>query len=347
MLRRYRVFVSYSREDVEIREKVVNVLKKMHVDPQWDANLPVGPPFTEEIKALIERSHVFLPILTETSSAGPWVHQESGYAMGWGIPILIVAIGVDPDQMLHGQQAAKVQRDLSDLAKRLKREDIERLVNDAGEGSGRARFECADDPQTRAEKLAKYTNLALRLGKPGRLRQCAALSSFSIPDKHYLDPIWLRRDGDRPRDEHHWRRAWEERKSLERYARAGGCDLFIDPTVPLKAQGPDARKTRLVTLLEFLDSMPDDKIRVAIGGQARAQNVTIVGDWFFAKAVSPRPGFGYRQTMFTWYAPRVLHEIEKLDQLFDQYYEDYSKGCEPGNPRGRGPSGRSRRSSRE
>jgi hypothetical protein len=77
--------------------------------------------------------------------------------------------------------------------------------------------------------------------------------------------------------------------------------------------------------------MPDDKVRVALSPQARAGNLTIVGDWFSAESVSPRAGEGHRQTVFNWHAPSVLRSLHAFDEAFAEYISE--SGVEPESSR--------------
>lgn len=54
---------------------------------------------------------------------------------------------------------------------------------------------------------------------------------------------------------------WEERKAFERHAREVGCDLIIDLDLPYDSAGLYAKRVRLEILLDFLESLPDDKVR--------------------------------------------------------------------------------------
>jgi hypothetical protein len=97
---------------------------------------------------------------------------------------------------------------------------------------------------------------------------------------------------------------------LERHACQMGCDLIIDPDFCLVRNGILATRTRLQILMDFLICMPDEKIRIVLSSQAREGNLTLIGDWFSAESVSPRPGEGHRQTIFNWHSPSVLLACE-------------------------------------
>jgi hypothetical protein len=107
-----------------------------------------------------------------------------------------------------------------------------------------------------------------------------------------------------------------ERQKLEKHARISGCSIIIDPYLSYKEFGLDATIVRLEELLDFLNSMSDDKVNVGIlDGLPRDDNLTIVGDWFAAESVSVTVGKGYRQTMFTRYGPFIHGRIEAFDEM--------------------------------
>ena len=80
-------------------------------------------------------------------------------------------------------------------------------------------------------------------------------------------------------------------------------------------------------LLKFLENMPDDQIRVAMTPRAREANLTLVGDWFSAELMSPKPGEGHRQTVFTWHAPSVLQTLRRFDEEFEELCEESPDGA--------------------
>lgn len=310
----YRVFVSYSREDHEIARRIVSHLETIELRPMWDANLTWGR-FAEQIKDGISFAHAFLPLLTESSTKRPWVHQEIGYAVALNVPVLPLAIGQLPLGMIQGLHALGLNPDLHDLEKQLSAAEMERVIGPAQKGSF-ATFDCAELPEDRATMLAGYANRVIALGEHGRVRQRGALSSFCLPDKPLTHPIWDEREGDTKRSDYYRKLQRAERRSLEQHARESGCDLIINPHLTLKHSGPRGRKARLQTLAEFLEGMPDEKVRVAVSRNIRG-NLLIVGDWFAAESLSARPGVGYFQTVCTRHAPTVLDRIERFDEEFE------------------------------
>ena len=125
-----------------------------------------------------------------------------------------------------------------------------------------------------------------------------------------------------PRGEEYHVKQRAERTLLEQHARAEGCDLVIDPAFRLDNRGPGARSARLRTLMEFLESMPDDKVRVAVRPRMRPGNLLIVGDWFIAESLTPAPGAGFLQTVFTRHAPTVLERVKQFDDEFEDLLKE-------------------------
>jgi len=319
----FRVFIAYSHEDRQLAEQLVKTLQGMGLEPMWDKDIRPGMPFTDAVKGMITYAHIFMPLITENSQHRPWVHQETGYAMALNIPILPLATGNLPGEMLTLLQAVIVKPDLSDLAERLQTANIPHVVSPPP--LPHSMIEVADWPERRTELMAQYANRVVEFGKYGRLRQRGALSSFCIPNKDVNDRIWTLRDGNNIRTTYSHHLSRQERIALEVHARACGCSLIIDPTIDFSERGATTTRARLSVLLEFLESMPDDKVKVVMSPQAREGNLTIVGDWFVAESLVPRPE-GYRQTVFSWHAPTVLRWVSAFDQQFEELYAESGLG---------------------
>lgn len=69
-----------------------------------------------------------MPLITGRSLQRPWVHQETGYALGINIPVLPVALNTLPGQMITELQAITIAPDMSDLETRLQEARLEELV---------------------------------------------------------------------------------------------------------------------------------------------------------------------------------------------------------------------------
>jgi hypothetical protein len=259
------------------------------------------------------------------------VHQETGYAIALNIPVLPLAIGIPPAQMISQLQAITVHEDLSDLKEKLGQVNLESVVLPPPARPG-AIVEVADWPERRVDLMGQFPNRVLEMGGHAMVRQRGGLSSFSILDKDSEDPLWEIRDGDHPRSQYYHHLLREERRALERHARKKGCRLLIDPTVMTTGGPVRTRRIRLETLREFLRSMPDKLAQVVCSPRARDANITIVGDWFVAESRLRLVGEGWRQTFFNWHAPTVLRAARHFDQVFDGLMKE--SGVSPGDSRG-------------
>ncbi len=107
----YRVFISYSHDDRVIAEIVEEHLREIGVTPMWDPLVLPGASFSDELRDMISFAHVFLPILTPGSDGRPWVHQEIGYAMALGTPVLPLSFGALPPGMADRLQALTISEE--------------------------------------------------------------------------------------------------------------------------------------------------------------------------------------------------------------------------------------------
>lgn len=325
----YRVFISYSHEDIDFVRSLVRTLEENGLSPMWDQSLSFGQGFDEQIRSFIAFSHIFLPVLTPSSSSRGWVHQEIGYAMALRIPVLPVCRGQIPGemiQMLHGVAADGDQGSLGEL---LCHDLFEDLVSQAAQQS-RPLSESAMEPEDRSLLLAQYADQVRQICK-GRsgvdrlVRQKAALGSFCVPDKHLNHSAWRVREGALPRSTYRRDCQLRERKALEGHVEAGGCRLILNPWLDYDAShGPGATRSRLQTLLGLLesDAIPSDKVEIAIQPKGAPHSLTILGDWFLAEAVSGTMGVGYQQTIFTRHAPTVRSRLEAFDGEFIDLLEE-------------------------
>jgi hypothetical protein len=328
----YRVFVSYSHQDLEFVQRVVKIIEDNGLMPMWDSKILPGAKFSQRIKNFIAHSHVFMPVITKKSDERKWFHHEIGYATALNIPILPLAVGKLHGGMIEQIQALQVtekelnplevSEDLNRLREELSQKLIEKLVEENSDFSN-ALYQCAEFAQNRAAMMAKYCNSVATLGYLDIVRQKGGLSSFHIPDKTIHHPIWKDRYGRITREEEHCRLQREERRAFDKHAKSEGCKIIINPYIPFKEYGKKARIVRLQSLLEFLESMPDNKCQVAFHRNMKyAESLTILGDWFSAESVSARVGKGFRQTIFTRHAPSINKKIADFDSEFDEYLED-------------------------
>ncbi len=319
----YRVFICYAHEDADLVCRIDQALTDLGLRPTYDKSIDPGTSFTEDIKRKITHAHLFVPVLTEhTQRERPWVHQETGYAVALNVPVLPIAVeGSLPTGVISQLQAITIpaEADVELIVERLRRGRIEQRVSSISKNF-RDMVEIAEWIEDRTRMLGAYSRWVMEeeRGESTGLRQRGALSSFCLPNAPPGDPIWARRDGELKRPPSLHPLQAEERKALEAHARNGRCDLIVDPTIPYKGHGMAARKVRLEILRDALRSMQEDgiNVRIVTSEMARGGNLTIVGDWFVAESIVPRPD-GYRQTIFKWHGPTVLEAIRQFDDQFE------------------------------
>ena len=316
----YRVFISYSHQDSQFVQRVVQVLKANGLTPMWDRDFAFGKGFHEQIKNFIKHSHIFIPIITTHSDKRKWVHQEIGYAMALNIPVLPLVIGKLQGGMLQTIQALFVsEEDIENLGNKLSKDLLDNLLNQYAHPSN-ALYKCAEFAEDRAAMMTQYCNDIISLGYWGLVRQKGGLSSFHIPDKSTNHPDWKARYATVTRSPAHCKLQREERLAFNKHAKIAGCKIIVNPLITFGQYGEKARIVRLKSLLEFLNSMPDESCQIAFQEEMEyPESITIVGDWFSAESVSARIGEGYRQTIFTRHAPSMITKITNFDLEFEEY----------------------------
>jgi len=330
---KFRVFLSYSHEDVELVVTLDRILRENGFDPMWDRHFASGHGFRDQIRNFIAHAHVFIPVLTPKADERKWVHQEIGYAMAMNVPVLPIAVTSADEKALPGEliqhlHAIRIgfseplsrsisEADQARLKELLAHDPIELLIARSVERDS-VLFTCADFHENRAAMLAQYADDVRALGRYGLVRQKGALSSFHIPTQNIHHRVWLERYGGKDRGEEHCRLQRRERIALTRHAKAIGCKLIIDPSLDYGQWGAGARRVRLRCLLEFLENMPDDHCQVAIHiGAEQGVNYTYVGNWFAAESKTVVLGKGYYQTIFTRHASSVGERIADFDNEFE------------------------------
>lgn len=242
--------------------------------------------------------------------------------MALNIPIVPLIVGhLGPEEseaipLAENLQAIRIGEDCSDLDTQLGQANLEYVVFPPYPRPRSVLVEIGEWHENRTELMARYAERVIELGEFGMLRQRGALSSFCIPSADIREPIWHRREGDKPRSGFLRTLQRSERVALERHARTCGCRLIIDEKLSYAERDFDSLKARLETLLEFMESMEDEKLQVVSRLRENEGNLTIVGDWFVADSLVPVPGAGYRQTIFTWHAPTVLSSVRAFDEQF-------------------------------
>jgi hypothetical protein len=241
-----------------------------------------------------------------------------------------------PDGMMGDTHAVPLASDLSDIEDKITAHTLE-IAFRRSQRAAVAMFECADRLRQRTALLTEWTQRLIDDGEFGRIRQRAAFSSFSIPSRGPANEVWEVREGNSPRSHEVRALLRKERDLMERHAREAGCDLIVDPYVHVverqtgsarleAVHAPRSTRVRLEILRDFLQSMPDDKIRVVFQRGKIDGSFSSVGDWFFAEAVVPRYLGGYRKTIFTEHGPTVLSRIEEFDRELRELLDDMWPG---------------------
>jgi hypothetical protein len=328
-MHRFRVFISYSSEDRACAQALADTLGEMGLAPTWDPQLVAGERFSAEIRGLIRRSHLFIALLSRHSAQRPWVHQETGYATGCGIPVIPIAIDDTlPDAFIRDLQAIRVRADdIGGIRRHLTPAELEHRVRHRSDFQPE-NFVLLETSEERTERIAESARAVMRLGG-GRVRQRGSLTSFSLPRTRPVadNPrdVWKRRDGPRPRAHHIHQKLYDERMALGALAAAHGCSLMIRPRVRLQEIGDEALACRVRELRAFLvdrTAAKDVKVAVRDTDEAAPRNLLIVGDWFYAESRSAQPGLGYEHTFLTWHAPSVLRKLQEFDEEFDSLVGD-------------------------
>jgi len=328
----YRIFISYSHVDLALAERLQTYLAAINTIPVLDKDISGGMRFSEEIRRKISYAHVFLSILTRHSKTSPWVHQELGYAMGLGLPVLPLALDELPAGMAQEIQALRITPDMQDLGQHLTVKILDGLV-ESTQDAHKAMFECADQLHERTRMLVGYAKHLLQSVGPCRIRQRMAFSSFSLPDRNAKHPDWDLREGTDRRPDEVRRDLRLERSLMEQHAREAGCDLILDPYVGAEEGKPPLSEPRLKhelgpsikrlqILKEFMEHMPDDKLRVGICRGKIDGSLSLIGDWVSAEAVVPHYKGGYKQTIFTRHAPTVLAKVEEFDRDLEELIDE-------------------------
>jgi hypothetical protein len=310
-----RVFISYTHADEGLVQQIERDLTDLGLKPVRDRNLAAGTKFDDGIRRCIAQAHVCMPFLTARSSERPWVQQEIGYALGIGIPVVPVACGAPPEGMISGLQVIIVREDLSDFRSRIVEARLESLVLANGSERELERLgvttHVAEYSEERTRLLVRF---AAETPSRGRVRQQAIFSSFSLPDAPATNPAWDAIDFGKGRSPGFRSQLREERRALEEHARARGCSLLLYPPADFSVVGPHVHGTQLELLRQFLVSIPKASIVVGIAESQFPGSITVVGDWFGARALPPRDGSEFRQTIFTGHAPTVLRWVREFDR---------------------------------
>lgn len=145
------------------------------------------------------------------------------------------------------------------------------------------------------------------------VRQKAINSSFSIPNREIRDSVWKKWI----RDYHEELRA--ERFWLEKHVKVEYGKLIISPKeeTDYKIEAPEYAMLRLMILREFINSNSEnlDVVSVPKGMKIMNENLTIIGEMFYAQAIS-REKDSWENTYFK--NRKVKERIEKFDEEFEE-----------------------------
>jgi hypothetical protein len=330
MSEKIRVFISYSKKDLELVEKIVKILEAENIMVLWTRSLSPGKGYIDQLKVFIEHAHIFMPVITKSSSARGWVHQEIGYAIGLHIPIYPVLLGkVKPVGWIESIQAINLSDDKTILKEQLGCDVLVKLLNDKPLP---ALYQQAAKVEERARLMKSYSDKVSALGKFGVVRQKGGLSSFHIPNKRIEHQDWDDRYAPGRQSSHHKERQLGERKALEYHADKEGCRLIINPDYAIEGRSTLSAICRLKTMIDFLQSMPNEKVVIAFQkNKTGKESLTMVGDWFLAESVSFKDGDGFTNTFFTRNASEIIKRIQSFDEELNELLE--WKGWTPDNSR--------------
>ena len=87
------IFISYSRKDLAIAEKIIDALAKDDLEPWIDwKSIPKGEQFEREIQQGIEETEIFLFLVSPDSARSEWCNKEIAHAVKNGKRILPIVI---------------------------------------------------------------------------------------------------------------------------------------------------------------------------------------------------------------------------------------------------------------
>jgi hypothetical protein len=316
-MRNYRVFISYSHKDIDYVQKIARILEQNGLTPVWDKSFSFGYGFHEQIQNYIAHAHVFMPVITVESNKRGWVHQEIGYATALHVPIIPISIGELPGEMISRLHSITLDETLSGAEQFLTYQAIDHFIEHSYHPSN-SMYCCTEQAEERAELIATMAKEIISINQYAFIRQKGGLSSFQIPNVPISDPRWAARYNNQVQNnDYHCSRQLDERKVLETHARETGCRLIVNPDLIVQNYIKEAQIERLSTFLEFVRSMPDDKIQIAFDhGLSFSETVTLVGDWFSSEAFSRSATSGFKQAIFTRHAPGIRRKIESFDEEF-------------------------------
>jgi WD40 repeat protein len=96
------IFISYSRNDLTIAEKIIDALAKDDLEPWIDwKSIPKGETFWSEIQQGIEAAEIFLFLVSPDSTRSDWCNKEIVHAVKNGKRILPIVIRDTDPKTIH------------------------------------------------------------------------------------------------------------------------------------------------------------------------------------------------------------------------------------------------------
>ena len=96
------IFISYSRKDLAIAERIIDALAKDDLEPWIDwKSIPKGETFEGEIQQGIEKAEIFLFLVSPDSVQSEWCNKEIAHAVLNGKRILPIVIRDADSKIIH------------------------------------------------------------------------------------------------------------------------------------------------------------------------------------------------------------------------------------------------------
>ena len=87
-----KIFLSYSRRDIEYVSTLVNALRKQGFDVWFDKNIQSGSDWDSTIESELKKADAIVLVLSKTSVASDNVKDEMSYGMGLDKPVIPIKI---------------------------------------------------------------------------------------------------------------------------------------------------------------------------------------------------------------------------------------------------------------
>jgi hypothetical protein len=230
------------------------------------------------------------------------VHQEIGFAIALGIPVLPIVIGQVSRELIDDRQVLEVSAGASDALERLSKAGLGQIVGSAEESPYQT-IQTVNWMNARSGRLAERLEKLWKRGERCVIRHRGPFSSFSIPEKDVMHPVWEEYEPEF-QDVGFRETALRERRAVAKHVEQAGVRLLLSPTtVPHKA-------ARIETLIHSLKRLK--KVVVAVVDHSLDGTLMIASDWFAAISHARR-GTTYRHTVFESHAPTVL----RYEELFE------------------------------